>query len=110
MHGKRGLERTSFDTDQDFELAVDHAARGMGEDQKRGLLFSLLRECRGCGSQPLPETLKAYWVRQANRSVLVCDQCQRTVDIPARGGSSLGRVVTLWNTTPLTIEREAAHV
>ena len=107
MHAKRGLVRTSFDTDQDFELAVDEAAREMGVDQKRGLLFSLLRECRGCGSQPLPETLKAYWVHQANRSVLTCDQCQRGVHFPLN--SSLGRLVTLWNTTPLTIESEPVH-
>lgn len=110
MQGRQGLDRTSFDSDQEFERAVNFAARQMGEDQKRNLLFSLLRECRGCGNPPAPETLRMYWVRQVNRSVLVCEQCQRSVDVPVHGGKSLGHVVTLWNTTPLTIVMEAAHV
>lgn len=104
MHGKREFDRASYETDHQFERAVDTASKTMGADEKRAFLFSLFRECRGCGAQPRFETLEVRTIRPLNRSELVCKACLRSVDVPVGGGMSLGRVVTLWNTTPLTIE------
>lgn len=104
MYGKREFDRANYEHDEDFERAIDAAAQRKSAEEKRSFLFSLLRECRGCGNQPTYETVELCRVLQTNRSVMVCKPCQRAVEVPSRGGSSLGRVVTLWNTTPLTIE------
>ncbi len=104
MYGKREFDRANYEHDEDFERAIDAAAQRKSAEEKRSFLFSLLRECRGCGNQPTYETVEIYGVRQSNRSVMACKSCQRTVPLPFPGSSSLGRLVTLWNTTPLTIE------
>lgn len=109
MHGKRGLDRASYDTDIEFERAVDIAASQLGADGQLHLLHSLMRDCRACGAEIEPGKVE---IRSTHpmRSWLVCIGCGHNVQLPHNGGHSLGKLVTLWNDTPLTIEAEVAHV
>lgn len=110
MHGKRGLDRASYDTDIEFERAVDAAASPLGTDEQLRLMLSLMRECRGCGTEVVPGSVEIQTAARTQASWLTCKSCEHRVPLPLSGQISLGRVVTLWNQTPLTIEAEVAHV
>lgn len=110
MQGKRVLSRAFYGDDSAFEVDVDQAAKLLGVDARRQLLFSLLHACRGCGQDPSYDTTEydVKLVRGAFQRRMVCKLCNREVPITRDECQSLGRIVTLWNTTPLTIE--AFHV
>jgi len=106
MQRKRVLSRAYYESDSEFERDVDQVAKVLGTEGKRQLLLSLLRECRGCGQAPSFDNTKydVKVVRGAFSRKMVCTVCQRDVPIATSECQSIGRIVTLWNTTPLTIE------
>ncbi|MDF2792334.1 MAG: hypothetical protein K0S85_87 [Pseudomonas orientalis] len=110
MQGKRVLSRAFYGNDSAFEIDVDRVAQVLGADDRRKLLFSLLNACRGCGQAPSYGTTEydVKMVRGAFQRRMICKVCNREVPITRDECQSLGRIVTLWNTTPLTIE--ASHV
>jgi hypothetical protein len=110
MQVKRVLSRANYESDSEFERDVDRVAQALGVSGKRELLFSLLRQCRGCGNDAAYDNAE-YQVRQAGgvfQRQMVCKVCNHAVPIQRHECESIGRIVTLWNTTPLTIE--ASHV
>lgn len=106
MQRKQVLSRANYESDSEFERDVDQVAKALGTESKRQLLFSLLRECRGCGQAPSFGNTE-YGVKQLREGLqraMSCMVCNRDVPISTTECQSLGRIVTLWNTTPLTIE------
>ncbi len=110
MHGKRGLDRASYDTDIEFERAVDAAASQLDAGGQLRLMLSLMRDCRGCGAEVVPGGVEIRTAAQHQVSWLICKACEHRVPLLPSCQASLGRVVTVWNETPLTIEAEVAHV
>lgn len=106
MQGKRVLSRANYENDSEFERDVDQVANVLGAEAKRQLLFSLLRECRGCGQDPSYGSTEydVKRVRGVFQRKMICKICNRDVPIASTECMSVGRIVTLWNTTPLTIE------
>lgn len=106
MQRKRVLSRANYESDSEFERDVDNVAKMFNTDGKRQLLFSLLRQCRGCGQDPSFSNTE-YDVKHARGTFqrrMICKVCEREVPISRDDSMSLGRIITLWNTTPLTIE------
>jgi hypothetical protein len=106
MQRKRVLMRANYENDSEFERDVDQVAKALGTEGKRQLLFSLLRECRGCGQDPTYGTTE-YGVKNVRgtfQQTMICKVCNRDVPLAKSECKSVGRIVTLWNTTPLTIE------
>lgn len=110
MQGKRVLSRADYENDSAFERDVDLVANTLDVSGKRELLFSLMRECRGCGNDASYETTEYDMkrIRGATVRAMVCKGCDRVVPISKNECHSIGRIVTLWNTTPLTIEARHA--
>jgi len=110
MQGKRVLNRASYENDSAFERDVDQVAKALDVPGKRELLFSLMRECRGCGNDANYETTEYDLKRISGATVrtMTCKVCDRAVPIKDNECQSIGRIVTLWNTTPLTIEAHRA--
>ncbi|NWA11925.1 hypothetical protein [Pseudomonas gingeri] len=106
MRVKNILDRASYDTDAQFERVVDACMKKLPDQEKQKLLFSLMRECRGCGHQPTYKTTAhaARNTRAGFQRYMHCLQCKREVPLTNSDVGSFGRLVTLWNTTPLTIE------
>ncbi|WP_146041262.1 hypothetical protein [Pseudomonas sp. MPR-ANC1] len=100
------MSRTNYESDSEFERDVDQVAKVLGAEGKRQLLFSLLRECRGCGQDPSYGSTEydLKHVRGTFQRAMICKVCERDVPIKRDECMSIGRIVTLWNTTPLTIE------
>lgn len=112
MPGKRLLDRASYDTDSAFERVVDEVCAQLGAAGKRELMFSLMRQCRGCGNETTYESTEHAVHVDKQRGVfqrqMKCKSCGHGVPIQLSECNSVGRLVTLWNNTPLTIEG-AAH-
>jgi hypothetical protein len=106
MQGKRVLSRANYKNDSAFEHDVDRVAKALDASGKRELMFALMRECRGCGNDASYETTEydVKQIRGASVRTMVCKVCDRAVLIKADECQSIGRIVTRWNTTPLTIE------
>ncbi|WP_426237496.1 hypothetical protein [Pseudomonas sp. TWP3-2] len=100
------MSRANYENDSAFESDVDQVAKVLGTDGKRELMFSLLRECRGCGQDPSFASTEydVKHVRGVFQRTMICKVCNREVPIASDECQSIGRIVTLWNTTPLTIE------
>lgn len=113
MPGKRLLDRASYDSDLEFEHVIDEVCTQLGVEGKRELMFSLMRQCRGCGIKTTYETTEQTVHMDKQRGVfqrqMKCKACGHGVPIQLRECNSVGRLVTLWNSTPLTIEG-AVHV
>lgn len=102
MQGKRSFDRADYGNDSEFEHAIDQAAKPLDIAGKRHLMFSLMRQCRGCGVDTTYGSLEVRRSQALSRLSLACKVCARAVPIDSL--ESIGRAVTLWNTTPLTIE------
>lgn len=111
MPGKRLLDRASYDSDSEFERVVDEVCAQLDIAGKRELMFSLMRECRGCGNATSYDSTEQVMHVDKHRGVhnrqMRCRKCGHAVPIQS-GTTSIGQLVTLWNNTPLTIEG-AAH-
>jgi hypothetical protein len=106
MQVKRVLSRADYENDSAFERDVDQLAGALDVVGKRELMFSLMRECRGCGNDASYESTEydVKHVRGGFQRKMVCRACNHIVPIDRNACQSIGRIVTLWNTTPLTIE------
>lgn len=110
MNVKSIFDRASYASDEQFERVVDRAIEKLDTDDKRKFMFLLMRECRGCGNTPTRETTRKAVVKARNggfQHLMICKLCNRDVPIGRDELSSVGRLITLWNTTPLTIEGRA---
>ncbi|QLG96672.1 hypothetical protein HZF02_32665 (plasmid) [Pseudomonas yamanorum] len=112
MPAKRLFDRASYESDSEFEHFVDEVAGALGTTGKRELMFSLMRQCRGCGNvaayESTEHTVRVDKQRGVFQRQMECKACGHAIPIKINECHSIGRLVTLWNTTPLTIE--SAHV
>lgn len=95
---KRSLYKTEEAHARAIDQLIDHVGDKFSTEDRRQLMFSLMRECRGCGVV----TTHAN-TQMTVRQDMVCVCCQRAVPIPS-ASTSIGKMVSLWNSTPLTIE------
>lgn len=104
MHPRNIFDRREYDTDADFESVVDRAAAKLATEQKREFVYRLLRDCRGCGTETTYESINTIRMAQTGAQHVVCKSCGHSVLLTREAEFSLGRFITLWNTTGLTIE------
>lgn len=108
MEATKVLKRSLYKTEEAHARAIDQLIDQVGEkfstDDKRQLMFSLLRECRGCGVvTTYANTQMTARAGAIQHRDMVCLSCRRAVPIPS-ASTSIGKMVSLWNSTPLTIE------
>lgn len=100
----RALYKTEEAHAQAIDQLIDKAGEKFSTDDKRQLMFSLMRDCRGCGVVATYSNtqMTARAGAQQHRD-MICLACKRPVPIPS-SSTSIGKMVSLWNSTPLTIE------
>lgn len=104
MHARNIFDRREYETDADFEKVVDLATAQMPQEAKRDFVYSLMRDCRGCGTETTYQSVERVYVRAQAQWHVLCKCCGHSVPLTRDSETSLGRFVTLWNTTGLTIE------
>ncbi|WP_163003747.1 hypothetical protein [Pseudomonas viridiflava] len=107
MEATKVLKRSLYKTEEAHARAIDQLIDQVGEkfstDDRRQLMFSLMRECRGCGVATTHANTQMTARFGGQQQDMVCVSCRRAVPIPSTS-TSIGKMVSLWNSTPLTIE------